>query len=77
MPKVTIREAQANLERLIEKVQSGEEVLVTENGKPLVKLTPVLETPKPKKRSIGGAKGILEFMAEDFDAPLEDFQSYM
>lgn len=77
MPKITVREAKMNLDRLIEKARSGEEVVITENGKPLVKLTPVLETPKPRERRIGGAKGIIKFMAEDFDAPLEDFKDYM
>ena len=77
MPKVTIREAQANLEKLIQKARLGEEVVVTENGQPLVKLTPVLETPEPKKRRIGGAKGIIRYMAEDFGAPLGDFKDYM
>ena len=43
----------------------------------LVEFTPVLETPKPTKRRIGGAKGVTEFMADDFDAPLEDFKDYM
>ena len=77
MPKVIIREARANLTKLIEKAQSGEEVIITAKGKPLVKLTPVPETLKPKKWRIGGAKGIIRYTAEDFDAPLEDFKDYM
>lgn len=77
MPKVTIREAKTNLAKLIEKARLGEEVVVTENGKPLVKLTPVLGVSEPKNRRIGGAKGIIEFVAEDFDAPLRDFEDYM
>ncbi len=77
MPKVTLHEAKTNPDKFIEKARLGEEVVITENGKPLVKLTPVLEAPKPKKRRIGGAKGIIEYMADDFDATLEDFKDYM
>lgn len=34
---------------------------------------------KPKKsiRKIGGLKGSLKYMADDFDAPLDDFKEYM
>lgn len=31
----------------------------------------------PKQREIGSLKGILQYMSEDFDAPLEDFKEYM
>ena len=34
------------------------------------------ETAKPRKRQAGSAKGEI-FMAEDFNAPLEDFAEYM
>ncbi|MFN4257418.1 MAG: DUF2281 domain-containing protein [Saprospiraceae bacterium] len=34
--------------------------------------------PKPKKRRKAGTlKGFLVYMADDFDAPLEDFKEYM
>jgi hypothetical protein len=33
---------------------------------------------KPKlKREFGGLKGFVKYMADDFDAPLEDFKDYM
>ncbi len=32
---------------------------------------------KPKKRQAGTLKGFLVYMADDFDAPLEDFKSYI
>ena len=77
MPKVTLSEAQANLTMLIEKAQSGEEVAITKNGKPLVKLISVLEDARPIKRRIGGAKDIFKFIAGNSDAPLEDFKDYV
>ena len=33
-------------------------------------------TSKPRKRKAGLAKGMIE-MADDFDAPLDDFSNYM
>ena len=50
--------------------------MIVEDDKPLIKLVSVLEETKPKKRRIGGAKGIIKFMAE-FDVPVEDFKAYM
>ena len=31
----------------------------------------------PKKRKAGSMKGFLIYMAEDFNAPLDDFKEYM
>jgi hypothetical protein len=35
------------------------------------------EKPKKKKRIFGSMKGLVVHIAEDFDAPLEDFKDYM
>ena len=42
----------------------------------LVQLVAVPEKPKRKPR-FGSAKGLIIYMADDFDAPLEDFREYM
>lgn len=34
------------------------------------------KAPKPKRR-FGALKGFVTYMADDFDAPLEDFKDYM
>lgn len=34
------------------------------------------KAPKPKRR-FGAMKGFVTYMADDFDAPLEDFKDYM
>ncbi len=39
-----------------------------------------IETQKTKqkpKRRFGSMKGLVEYIADDFDAPLEDFKEYM
>lgn len=33
--------------------------------------------PKPLVRKAGTMKGLIAYMAEDFDAPLEDFKDYV
>lgn len=42
----------------------------------LIKLPKTRKT-KKKKRVFGSLKGLVKYIAEDFDAPLEDFKDYM
>jgi antitoxin (DNA-binding transcriptional repressor) of toxin-antitoxin stability system len=71
----TIHEAKTHLSRLINRALAGEEIVIAKGKKPLVKLT-VLPDAKFERR-LGGAKGSILFMAEDFDEPLEEFAEYM
>ncbi len=73
--QVTIHEAKTHLSKLIRKVLEGEEVIIARGKEPLVKLV-VLEE-KPKQRRLGGAEGVVLYIADDFDEPLEDFEDYM
>lgn len=73
--QVTIHEAKTNLSKLIRKVLAGEEVIIARNKTPLVKLV-VLEEAQPE-RKLGGAAGMILYMADDFDAPMEEFEDYM
>jgi antitoxin (DNA-binding transcriptional repressor) of toxin-antitoxin stability system len=75
MHQVTIHEAKTNLSRLNQAALAGEEVVIAKGKQPLVKLVVVPEL--RQQRRIGGAEGIVLFMADDFDAPLEDFAEYM
>lgn len=75
---VTIEEAQAHLKELIAKLAPGEEVVITEGERPIAKL--VGESPLPKRTlrpPPGLGKGMITFIAPDFDAPLEDMKEYM
>lgn len=36
-----------------------------------------IEKPEKKERKFGSMKGLVKQIAEDFDAPLEDFKDYM
>ena len=75
MSTITIQEAQANLADLIHRLGPGEEIVITEDNRPVAKL--VLS--EPSKRwpcKAGSARGKIK-IASDFDEPLEDFREYM
>lgn len=75
MTTVTIEEAQAHLAELIDKLPTGEEVVITRNAEPVAKLVMAAAVSTP--RQPGLLKDKILYMAEDFDAPLEDFKKYM
>lgn len=66
---VNIYDAKTRLSQLVDKAASGEDVVVSRNGKPLVRITR-LEGPKPRIK-FGVLKGKLT-VPTDFDAPLPD-----
>ncbi len=74
MTQVTIHEAKTHLSRLIRRALAGEEIIIARGKRPLVKLV-VLDEAKPQRR-IGNAKSLIVSMADDFDAPLPEFEEY-
>jgi antitoxin (DNA-binding transcriptional repressor) of toxin-antitoxin stability system len=73
---VTLEEAQAQLPKLIAQLQTGEEIIITRDQKPVARLIGE-KTPNRNPRRPGTLKGTVLFMAADFNAPLEDFKEYM
>ncbi|HEU0015761.1 MAG TPA: type II toxin-antitoxin system prevent-host-death family antitoxin, partial [Longimicrobium sp.] len=71
---VDLDQAQARLPELVRQVSRGEDVILTEDGEPVAKIIPFRRAQGP--REFGSAKGLIH-MADDFDAPLEDFRDYM
>jgi prevent-host-death family protein len=69
MKTVGIHEAKTRLSQLVDKAASGEDVVISRNGKPLVRITQ-LQGPK-RTIQFGLLKGKLAVPA-DFDAPLPD-----
>ncbi len=64
----------------MQRVVAGEEVLVSEDGKPLFKITEVKKLADgslAKKRQFGFRKRALKYMAPDFNEPLDEFKDYM
>jgi prevent-host-death family protein len=81
MATVSMREAKTKLTELARRVEAGERITVTRNGRPVMDLV----TPKPRKGGIDyeagdrwlqkrGLKRPRIWMSDDFDDPLpEDF----
>ncbi|MBL8288339.1 MAG: type II toxin-antitoxin system Phd/YefM family antitoxin [Rubrivivax sp.] len=67
METVNIYDAKTRLSQLVDRAAAGEDVVVSRNGKPLVRITR-LEAAKRRVR-FGVLKGKLR-VAADFDAPL-------
>jgi prevent-host-death family protein len=69
MEIVNIYEAKTRLSQLVDKAAAGEDVVVSRNGKPLVRITQLQE--RRRRVRFGVLKGKLR-IAADFDAPLPD-----
>ena len=76
MTQIDVKEAQAHLLELIEQAVEGEEIIITKNNHPVVKLVAAIEAPEEGHRQFGSAKGLIT-IADDFDEPLTDFAEYM
>ena len=69
METVNIYDAKTRLSQLVDKAAAGEDVIVSRNGKPLVRITKLEET--RRRIRFGVLKGKIR-IARDFDAPLPD-----
>ena len=67
MEAVNIYDAKTRLSQLVDKAAAGEDVVVSRNGKPLVRITALVATKRPIK--FGVLKGKVK-VAADFDSPL-------
>ena len=80
MTTVSIKEAKNRLTELARRVEEGETVVVTRNGKPVIDLVPHKRQGGLNWEAIAeykrkhGIDRFFEFVADDFDEPLpEDF----
>jgi prevent-host-death family protein len=70
MTQVGMHEAKTNLSKLVERVEAGEEVVITRNGTPVAQLVPVVKKGK-RTEILGSMKGQI-WMADDFDELPDD-----
>jgi prevent-host-death family protein len=66
LPQFNIHEAKTHLSRLIERVERGEEIVISRAGNPVAKLVPL--TRKVHRTGRGSLRGKL-VMAEEWDTP--------
>ena len=72
--QVDIAEAQRRFLDLVQAAEHGEEVIITREHQPLIQLVPLHQ--QMHRPQFGSARGLIT-MADDFDAPLDDFREYM
>jgi antitoxin (DNA-binding transcriptional repressor) of toxin-antitoxin stability system len=75
MQQITLAEASQHLPELVEAAMNGEEIIITKDEQPVVKLT--LVTQKTKRPPLFGSAKDFITISDDFDEPLEDFKDYM
>lgn len=61
--------AKAQLSRLLQRAENGEEIVITRHGRPVAKLVSVQGKKEPRR--LGRMKGRIR-AAKDFDAPLPE-----
>ncbi len=75
MTEVGVHEAKTHLSRLLRRVAAGEQIIITNGGRPAARLVPF---EKGRSREVGFDAGLLT-IPDDFDEPLppellEDFE---
>ncbi len=74
---MAIEDISGTLPELIDSMTPGDEVILTRNHQPVAKL--ISEGPKPALKHRPGpglCKGMITWMAPDFDAPLDCMKEY-
>jgi prevent-host-death family protein len=69
MSTVNVYEAKTRLSQLIDAAASGSDVIIARNGKPVARITRLVEEKKPTYR-LGLLEGEEGWLADDFDDPL-------
>ena len=67
---VNIHEAKTHLSKLLQRVMSGERIIIAKAGKPVAVLSPIVEPTPRRKPGMDTGKVVI---AQDFDAPLPEF----
>jgi prevent-host-death family protein len=76
MTQIDIAEALMQMPQLLDVAISGEEIIITKDNQPVVKLVPISSLKKRRSPLFGVDKGLIA-ISDDFDEPLEDFKDYM
>lgn len=70
MHQIDIDQVKVQLDGLFQAAQGGQEVIITQNDQPILKL--MRFTQVKKRRQSGSTKGLI-WISPDFDKPLDDF----
>ena len=75
MSRFNIAEAKTHFSALVRKAMLGEEVIISKDNKPVLRLVPMDKPKRPRKP--GSGKGQILYVAPDFDATPEGFKDYV
>lgn len=64
LESVNMHEAKTHLSKLVERVERGEEIVISRAGNPAAKLVPMPQA-KPGKRKLGGWEGKFEMPSDE------------
>jgi antitoxin (DNA-binding transcriptional repressor) of toxin-antitoxin stability system len=69
----TVNINEISIQTVIASAKNGDEIVLEENGKPIAKITPIVEIKEtqPKQRTAGLGKGAM-WISDDFDDELPD-----
>lgn len=69
----TLSVNEISIQTVIKSAKNSDEIVLEENGKPIAKITPIVEVKKiqPKQRILGLGEGTT-WMSDDFDDELPD-----
>lgn len=72
---ITVEETQTNLKELIDQVVAGQEIIITRNQQPVIRLKgePIK---KRQPRKAGNCIGMIKIVSDDNEY-LKDFEEYM
>ncbi len=74
MHEITLQEATAHISSVFSDVIHGEEIVITDRDKPVVKMIPL--SPGQRRPQFGALRGFFD-VPEDFNETPEDFKDYM
>ena len=74
--KIGTVEAKTKLSALFDRVVNGETIQITRRGRPIAELRPIPEN-QLTKPLFGSEKGLICYMSDDFNEPLDDFGDHM
>ncbi len=77
MSQIMLEDPDSQLARLIQQATDGEEVIILRDSAPVAKIVPLPKSAEKKRGGFGSGKEDILYMADDFNAPLEDFKDYM
>jgi antitoxin (DNA-binding transcriptional repressor) of toxin-antitoxin stability system len=67
---VSISEVKNSIRTIIDLTKDGDEIVIEENGEPIIKITPLVKSPQ-KERILGLREGQV-WISDDFDDELPD-----